>query len=110
MPAPTKADRMARCKPSRSFPSAPLLGMADEFMVRAKAVSSIGIPTLNSINATGRFPASDSGGASIAQIGAKLDRLIDVVYSSGTIQAGHLASVKGSTAVSAEMAQVGGWR
>ena len=89
--------------------SVPLIGMPDEFIMRAKAVSAIGAPTLNYMNATGRLPSNDNG-QSLASLRADVQRLTDVVYAGFNDNGEKLAGIRSATAASAQMAEASGWK
>jgi hypothetical protein len=77
--------------------------MPGEFIMRAKAVSAVGAPSLNYMSATGRLPSNDISG-DIASLPADVQQLTSVVNAGFSDNNGHLGAIRGATASSAATA------
>ena len=70
--------------------SVPILTRPGEYVMRAKAVSALGVLTLNYMNMTGRMPSNDNGSSDLS---GWIDRLTAVVYAGQKLMTDHLKGI-----------------
>ena len=75
--------------------SVPILTMPGEYVMRAKAVAALGVPTLNYMNSSGRLPSNDNRSSS--DMAVRLDRLTEVVYAGQRIMNDHMDGIRSSS-------------